>query len=633
MAADTAVTPCQLRDLLGETRQRILTAPDTVCLERAELVTEAWQSHGDKPTPIRRARALEHVLAHMTLDLETNPILAGNTSTSPRAWMLVPEHGFTVPGQAAVENPALEGFLDGNVIPQAMGDYWRERSAGGGAGIGHLAIDAQRLLSKGLTGILEELRDQPRPDNPDEAAYLEATSIACEAVMGWAARLSSAASAASRQATGPRRAALERVGAACGRVPAQPAGGLFEALQSLALVHLAVHIEGHGYSVSPGRLDQLLLPYYRDDEDAEELLAAFLLKLTANSLWGSHSKTQTITIGGADADGRDQSNALTVAVLEAWELVRVPDPMIFVRWHEGVATEVKDRAVAMLARGCSMPLLIGDTATAAGLVAAGVDPADAWNYCVIGCNELGVPGKLIFNAVTLAEADLLRTAVLEARGRAPAAAVGTGRFDGLLDRLQELAKERLRPALERKLEANGEAARRAPTPFTSALMSTTAPGRADLMTHLIYPNLCIRSSGFANLVNGLYVLRQLVFERGEVRLDDVAAALEADFGGYEALQARMRTLCRWGSENEGTDECARAWLERRARLVEALRAELGTPPLMMEMVVRSLHHLEGRRLGATPDGRGAGEPLGDSIGPPGGATIDGPRPCSMQCGR
>ena len=622
-AAEAAASPRPLRELLCETRERILSAPDTVCLERARLVKEAWQRHGDEPVVLRRARAFEHVLAHMTLDVETNPILAGNTSAAPRAWMLIPEHGFAVPGQAAVENPALEGFLDGDAIPRDMRAYWCERSAGGGAGIGHLAIDAERLLARGLTGIVEDLQRQPPPNGPDEAAYLEATVIACEAVMGWATRLADVASAASQEAEGPRRAALARVAAACARVPAQPARSLFEALQSLALVHLAIHLEGHGYSVSPGRLDQLLLPYYRDDEDAVEMVAAFLLVLTANSLWGSHSKTQTITVGGVDGRGRDGCNPLTLAVLEAWEQVQVPDPMVFVRWHESMAAEVKDRAVAMLARGCSMPLLIGDQTTVSGLVAAGVAAADAWNYCVIGCNELGIPGKLIFNAVTLPEADLLRTAVLEARAPSCGGAASDS-FEALLDRLQELASERLRSALGQKVEANAVAARRSPTPFTSALMQTTAPGCADLMTGLVYPHVCIRSSGFANLVNGLHALRHLVYERGEVSLEEVAAALEVDFGGCEALQARLRVLRRWGSDDAGPDECAEAWLERRARVVESLRVELDTPPLMMEMVVRSLHHLEGRRLGATPDGRGAGEPLGDSIGPPGGATPDGP---------
>jgi len=606
----------QLQLLLAETRQTILSAPDSVCLERAQLVTEAWKTYAEAPVPVRRARAFAHVLRNMTLDLQTNPILAGNTSTGPRAWMLVPEHGFTIPAQAVVENPSLDGFLDGDTIPSAMRAFWEQRSSGGAAGIGHLAIDAEKLLSRGLTGILDDAHSQPTSADAEEAGYLEATTIACEAVMAWAQRFADAAEAVSQAADAPRRQALRRVAAACRRVPAQPAGSFFDALQSLTLVHLAIHIEGHGYSVSPGRLDQALAPHYRGEEDAVELLAAFLLKVSANSLWGSHSKTQTITLGGVDAQGRDQCNDLTLAVLEAWEQVPVPDPMVFVRWHAGISSEVKRRAVTMLSQGHSMPLLIGDSATAAGLTAAGVDPDDAWNYCVVGCNELGIPGKLIYNAVPLAEAGLLRDAVVEDGGLRT--------FDDLMDRLEELAADRLRPALKRKRDSCLDGAQQTPTPFTSALMACGRPGRGDLLTELPYPFICIRSSGFANLVNGLYAVRQLVFDDGGVSLPQLAEALQENFVGHGPLRVRLQALCRWGDEDPGVGNLAENWLERRRRTLEALRKELGTPPLLMEMVVRSLNHVEGSRLGATPDGRGAGELLGDSVGPPGGTSPGGP---------
>ena len=174
-------------------------------------------------------------------------------------------------------------------------------------------------------GIIAEAERPDQNTDQDAVIYRQAVAIACRAVIRWAERYAeAAASAAEREADPLRAVCLRRVAAACRHVPAQPARNLFEALQAIALAHLAIHIEGHGYSVSPGRLDQVLLPYYHDDEDATELLAAFLLKLSANSLWGSHSKTQPVTLAWMPRN--DCCNPLTLRILEAYELAACPTP-------------------------------------------------------------------------------------------------------------------------------------------------------------------------------------------------------------------------------------------------------------------------------------------------------------------
>ncbi|MFO7583654.1 MAG: pyruvate formate lyase family protein, partial [Anaerolineales bacterium] len=256
-----------MRSIVIQARERLLTAPETICLERAELVTEAYKRYADAPLPIRRAKALDHILGHMTLDLESNPILAGNTSSTPRAWMLLPEYGFSVPGQALVEHPWFSGMLAGDAIPDSLRDFWRDRATNTGSSIGHLTIDNGRLLSKGLNDVITEAESYD-DDGSEAAIYRRACAIACRAVIHWAQRYASAAERAAEATTDPiRAAALRRVATACHHVPANPARNLFEALQAMILAHLAVHIEGHGYSVSPGRLDQLLWPYYHGDQD------------------------------------------------------------------------------------------------------------------------------------------------------------------------------------------------------------------------------------------------------------------------------------------------------------------------------------------------------------------------------
>ena len=99
-----------MRALVEQARERLLSAKDTVCLQRARLVTEAYRRHENDPPPLRRARAFAYVLAHMDLDIDSNPVFAGNTSSRPRGWMLIPEHGFGVDRQIALENDGLDAM-------------------------------------------------------------------------------------------------------------------------------------------------------------------------------------------------------------------------------------------------------------------------------------------------------------------------------------------------------------------------------------------------------------------------------------------------------------------------------------------------------------------------------------------
>ena len=145
-----------LRLLVMSVREKLLDAPDSVCLERARLVTEAWQKHGHEPACLLRAHAFAHVLRNMTLDLATNPIFAGNTSSKPRALMLIPEHGFGVGPQVKFENDRLDGLVERNV-PDDLRSFWDTRSVGGLADPGHLAIDLNVVVNIGLNELIRRI--------------------------------------------------------------------------------------------------------------------------------------------------------------------------------------------------------------------------------------------------------------------------------------------------------------------------------------------------------------------------------------------------------------------------------------------------------------------------------------------
>lgn len=602
---------------LRDVRANLLDAPDSVCLERLRLVTEAWQTHEHQPPALCRALAFEHLLAQMTLDLDTNPYFAGNTSSRPRAWMLVPEHGFANDGQVIIEHTELAGILD-DAIPQAYRDYWQSRSFGGNSGVGHLAVDLDRVVHHGLNDIIAEV--EACRDEGDDAArtYREAMIISLRAVIAWAQRYADAAAQRAAETDDPDLAALHRrVADACRRVPARPARNLFEGLQAIVLVHLAIALEGHGMSVSIGLPDRILAPFAADP-GAVELCAAFMLKISANSIFGKASKTQAITVGGADHEGHDCCNALTIAFLEACRLAAVGDPHVFLRWHDGLDAGVARLAAEMLAEGRSMPLLIGDRPTAEGFIAAGVAPDHAWQYCVIGCNELGIPGLSAESATaTFGSTQPLET-LHQTLLDLPEPDTLPG-MDALLEDYEARLEDRLMKAREHGQRHKQRSAELVPTPFCSALMSGCAARGQDLRVGMVYhlPNLYER--GLTNAANALAAIEALVFEARQVTLSELLAGL-----GDEGLARLLRQAPKWGNDDERADRWALRLLDIRERVLDRIDAACGDPGHLVCHVVRSLHHLDGRRLGATADGRQAAQPLCDSLGAECGTARGGP---------
>ena len=208
-----------MKALVQEIRDRLMSTEDTVCLDRARLATEAYQMYEDSPVVLKRAKTFAHILRNMKLDVESNPIFAGNTSSRPRAWMLIPEHGFRNDTQVVIENEGLKGILDGQ-IPEDILEYWKDRSFGGSCGIGHLAVDLNRVVHTGLESLIAEAQEYDEDTDPDRRNYRQAMSIALQAVIDWAHRYAHAAEAAARTANDPiLREAHLRVARACRHVP------------------------------------------------------------------------------------------------------------------------------------------------------------------------------------------------------------------------------------------------------------------------------------------------------------------------------------------------------------------------------------------------------------------------------
>ena len=619
--------PGRMKVIIQEIRSDLLATEDTVCLQRAKLVTEAFREYADDPIPLKRAKAFVHVLRNMDLDLDSNPFFAGNTSSRPRAWMLVPEHGlrFGDQNQLVVENPDLASFL-ADKVPEDLREFWRDKSVGGNSAVGHLAVDYDRVVRDGLQAIIAEA-ERPRDDSdPGRAVYRQAMAIALRGVVEWAGRYAEAADRAARVTEDPViRAAHLRVAEACRQVPELPARTVFEGLQAIVLIHLALHLEGHGLSVSVGLPDRALAHLIDPEFDPElttDLVSAFMLKLTANSVFGRVSKTQAITVGGLNHLGQDQCNPLTLCFLEAADLVRVGDPHVFLRWHDRIDDEVKRRAAELLASGLSMPLLVHDTPTAQGFLDAGCAPEDAWDYCIIGCNELGIPGRSMESS-TARHGLIQHLAILNETLLEHPEPASIGSMAELMACVENRTRARLRTSRERGGKQKYAVAERAPMPFTSALMHCCVERGSDFNVGMKYLFPGLYERGLTNAANALAAIESLVFCEQRVTIGELLEGMRHNFEGAH-LREQLLAAPKWGNDDDRVDKWARALVEMRERVLDDIDREFGHPAHFVCHVVRSLHHTDGWQIAASPDGRLAGTPVCDSIGAQTGSAENGP---------
>lgn len=613
-----------IHGLLPGIEDALFSAQDRICLERARLALEAYRAHADQPPALKRALVLRHVLDHMTLDLNSNPVFAGNTSTAPRAWLLHPELGLSLDMQVKIEHDFITDEWFNKQIPADLREAWAPLSHNRGAAApGHVAIDFSIVVNEGLRSVIARCDAHAVAGDDLARQRRQAIRLACESVIAWAHRYADAADRAADAAENPTLAACHRrVADACRHVPEHPARDLFEGLQAMLLVHLAMALEGQGLSVSVGLPDRALARFAdeaaADPHASADLIRAFLIGIAANSYLGRGSKTQAVTLGGADSQGRDRCNAVTLAFLHAYRQTPVADPHCFFRWHADVDADTWALVVELLSSGRSMPLLVNDAQVAPALVDAGIAPADAWDYCIIGCNELGIPGRMCESALATGlgynELDLLDKVVREQTERCDSTAA-----------IVDLWETRLAEFM-----ARGYATRRAafefystqfPMPVTSAMSHRCVEEGGDWINGMPYHLVGCFTRGTANAINALAAIEQIVFIDRRCTLAEMIAAVGAR---DQRMLNWIAEAPKWGNDDDRVDRFAAALGSARSRVMAGVAREQGSPPLAVCHVVRSLHHVDGRRMGATLDGREPYTPVGDSIAAICGTTTQGP---------
>ncbi len=679
-------------------RERILNTTPSVCAERGLLVTEAHRRYAADPPVLRRAKALAHVLDHMTIRIDEGELIVGNQAGAPRAAPLFPEYEvdflvqevdefarrpadvFTVP--ADVKRAILEG----------IGPYWHGRTlydhaqamrpvevtlaekigaiSGRGnisSGDGHIIMNFPKVLRQGLLGLLEEVRAARAAVSPYDAfsikkrIFYQAVEISLEAAIRFARRY---AAEAKRQAgeTGDviRKAELERIAEVCDRVPALPARNFQEAVQCVWFMHLVSQIESNGHSFSLGRFDQYTYPFYRADleagrlspEQAQELLALLWLKLFSiikirpwqHTRYGIGYPTyQNVTIGGQTPAGEDATNDISYMVLETIRDTRLTQPNVSARIHAGTSDRFLLECARTIRLGMGMPAIKNDEIIVPALLEKGVRPEDAYDYAIVGCIEAAAPGKWGYRNTGMSFLNLLKVLELTLNdGKDPATGIqllpGRGdltafdSFESLYAAYREQLQYYTRLSIEADTVADICLEELAPDAFCSALVDDCiARGKTIKEGGAVYDIVSGLQSGVANVADSLMALKTLVFERQVLTAAQVRDALTADFlnPGGELVRRQLLRAPKYGNDIAEVDGLAARVLNDY--LDEAKKyhnTRYGHGPIGGGYAGStsniSANVPLGASVGATPDGRRAGEPIAEGVSPVHGCDTGGP---------
>ena len=669
-------------------RERLFDTTPSICAERGLLVTEAHEMYAADPPVLRRAKALAHVLDHMTVRIDEGELIAGNQASAPRAAPLFPEYAVDFLVDEIDDFPLRRAdvySVPGDVkqaILGKIGPYWRGKTlydrakamrpsevnqaehigaiAGRGnisSGDGHIIMNIPKVLRQGLTGIIEEVqaaRDRISPYEASEfnkRAFFEGATVTLQAAIRFAERYAAEAD---------RQPELSHIADVCRRVPAQPARTFHEAVQSAWFVHLVSQIESNGHSFSLGRFDQYTYPFYQADleagritpEQAQELLELLWLKLFSiikirpwsHTRYGIGYPTyQNVTIGGQTPTGRDATNDISYMVLETVRETRLTQPNVSARIHTGTPDRFLMECARTIRAGMGMPAIKNDEIIVPALLEKGVRSEDAYDYAIVGCIEAAVPGKWGYRNTGMSFLNLLK--VLEVtlnNGADPATGIqllpGRGdltAFDSI-EALYDAYRDQLGFYTRLSIEADTVAdlclESMAPDAFCSALVDDCiARGKTIKEGGAVYDIISGLQSGASNVADSLMALKTQVFDEKALTASQVRESLAADFQnpGGEVVRQRLLHAPKYGNDIAQVDAfAARVLNDYLAEASHYRHTRYGRGPIGGGYAGStsniSANVPLGASVGATPDGRHAGEPINEGVSPVHGCDTGGP---------
>ena len=560
---------------------------------RARLLTESYKATEGQPTILRRAKAFEHILKYIPIVIRPDELIVGSTTVNPRSAQTYPEFSFqwledefdTIAARSA--DPFLISEEDKAVLREAH-QYWRGKTTSELAlsymtedtlqaidhniftvgnylynGVGHVTVDYALVLEKGFGGIAEAAKARlaqakvTEPDYPGHSHFWNAVIICCDAAVLYAKRYAELARKEAEKEQNPaRKQELYKIAANCEKVPLKGAESFYEACQSFWFVQQLIQIESNGHSISPGRFDQYMYPYYRKDmekglitaEEAQELIDCIWVKFNDLSKvrdkdsaagFAGYGAFQNLIVGGQDGAGTDATNDLSYMCIQACMHVRLPQPSFSIRVWNKTPWKLMEKAAELTKTGLGLPAYYNDEVIIPALVNRGLTIEDARQYNIIGCVEPQKSGKTdgwhdaaFFNMCRPLE-------LVFSNGVDKGVQIGprTGSVESLdsFEKVWEAYGTQMTHFIGLMVNADNAVdyahKERAPLPFLSCMVEDCiGRGMSVQEGGAVYNFTGPQGFGIANVTDSLLAVRQLVFEEHKLTLAEYKDALEHNFG-------------------------------------------------------------------------------------------------------
>lgn len=687
-----------LTERMKSFREEVLEEKPYIDAQRAILATEAYRKNQNQPRVLVRALMLKKILEGMTIYIEEKTLIAGNQATKNKNASVFPEYTmefvlneldlfekrdgdvFYITEETKKQLRDIAPFWENNnlrargeaLLPEEVSVFMETGVFGMegklNAGDAHLAVNYAKILSDGLKGYeertkaLKDALDFTDPESVDKNSFYKAVLIVIEAVHNFALRYSKLALKLALQETNAqRKAELEEMSRICAKVPYEPAASFREAVQSVWFIQLILQIESNGHSLSYGRFDQYMYPYYMRDmkegrttqEEALEILTCLWIKtLTINKVRSqAHTLSsagspmyQNVTIGGQTPQKEDAVNELSFLVLKSVAQTRLTQPNLTVRYHKNLNKDFFDECIEVMKLGFGMPALNNDEIIIPSFINWGVKEEDAYNYSAIGCVETAVPGKWGYRCTGMSYINFPRVLLCAMNNGVDLTSgkrftKGCGDFkdmetyEDLLTAWDKTVREMTRYSVIVENVIDKASERDVPDVLCSALTDDCiGRGRTIKEGGAVYDFISGLQVGIANMADCLAAIKKLVYEDKKITREQLWNAILDDFQSPENRKIQemlINEAPKYGNDNDYVDhlvvEAYNSYLDEIKKYPNT-RYQRGPIGGIRYGGTSSISANVGQGMGtmATPDGRNAYEPLAEGCSPAHNADKNGP---------
>ena len=675
---------------VNKLRQTFLDRPYEIDVERLRLVTQAYKAYEDVPRILQCAYAFENILLNTTIHVYDEELILGEIAAPAKASPIYPEFSVDWIIDEILNSPFEERTNDQFYIRNdedraeilALCEYWKGKSANeiitahldddqkkGShmgekvfqtnnyhfAGIGHFAMDFNKLMTLGYDGVLEQAKtsfaklSKQDPDFSDKRDYYKATIITLQAAKTYITRYAKLVDElAIDEVDINRKQELKDMSANCSQIAGGVPQSFWQAAQLFNFAVTLTQIEGNGHSISYGRMDQWLYPFYEKDIKERLVSKAFILELievlyvkinnptklkdkgTVKVRNGRGFGGESLTIGGVDTNGLDATNDLTMLILEASVHTRMMNPWVCLRLHENTPYELKIKTIECIRAGYGHPKLFNDGPAVRAMLTKGVTLTEARDYAVVGCVEPAIPGKEhgwldagYVNTAKMMEMVINGGRILSGPDAGKQLGPDTGSletYNSFEEVLESVDKQfaywcdqlcsclNVTDKIHRMVK---------PTPYISAFFEGCIESGKD-MTYggAKYNGTAPQAAGIATCADSLSTIKKLVFDDKKYTGKDLLEAIKNNWQGYERLYALVNSskIPHYGNDIDEADELFAFMFECYCRHIKGRKNPRGG---QFSPGVYTVNANVGMGLytNATLDGRKNEEPISDNMGP------------------